>query len=109
VRRSTAPTVLLGAAGRDHDDGDIGAGAQRATGVPTRTQRQHQVEQDQVRAGLLGQRDAVLAGLGRVDMVARVLERAADDVGHDRVVLHDQDGQTFPRLLSCRCVCCHRG
>src|SRR5712692_283893 len=69
--------VDLGILGRDHDDRHAAALAQRATEVETAHAGQHQVEQDEVRAGGARRPQACSA-------VARVIHR---EPGRDEVVL----------------------
>ena len=83
--------IDLVALGGDHDDRDVGFGAQRAAQRQPVFARQHEIEQDEVDARV-GQRLAHgFAVAGAADAKAVLDERARHQFAHLSVIVDDQD------------------
>src|SRR5215212_8527412 len=97
--------VALLALGRQHDDRDAALGPQLSAHLQPVDLGQHEVEHHQIRraiAGVLERRPAV----GRdLDLVPLANQVALDDLGHDRLVVHDQYALPAHRSLRRRTRC----
>ena len=91
--------VTLVRSSGEHDDRDVGGGAQLARDFLAGHVGQAEVQHDEVRPRVGGHRDRLGAGTRREDTQALALEVAADELPDLGFVLDDQDQRRHGSIL----------